>query len=199
MMRSLFGRGKKKPEPRGQSAGESIRDARVGDVVVVQGLDLDYDEVYFLVENLHRYGGNGIIWYELVLADAEKKVWLEWVDDGGELYVTATDDRTPVAPDAIGLTEADLMTLDEEHSIANYVTLDGVQYFYRNSFEAFYFKDNQAVGEGFYLWDLLSEDGQRTLSVSKFEGTPFEAHFSESLSPDDIILYPGERLERRNR
>ena len=73
MMRSLFGRGRKKPEPRGQSAGESIRDARVGDVVVVQGLDLDYDEVYFLVENLHRYGGNGIIWYELVLADAEKR------------------------------------------------------------------------------------------------------------------------------
>ena len=133
------------------------------------------------------------------MADADKRVWLEWVDDGGELFVTATDDRTPVAPSTIGLTETDLMTPDQEHSIANYVTIEGVRYFYRKSFEAFYFEDNQVVGEGSYLWDLLSEDGARTLSVSKFEGMPFEAKFSEALSPNGIILYPGERPERRNR
>ena len=55
------------------------------------------------------------------------------------------------------------------------------------------------VGEGSYLWDLLSEDGARTLSVSMFEGMPFEANFGEALSPNGIILYQGERPERRNR
>ena len=65
----------------------------------------------------------------MVEADADKRVWLQWVDDGGELFVTTTDDRTPVAPSTIGLTEADLMTPDQEHSIANYVTIEGVCYF----------------------------------------------------------------------
>ena len=83
MMRLLFGRGRKKPAPRNLPDGESIRDTRVGDVVVIQGLALVYDDLYFVVENVYRYEGSGIIWYELVVADADKRVWLEWVDDGG--------------------------------------------------------------------------------------------------------------------
>ncbi len=200
MLRSLFGKGRKKPPLGNPGPGNTVRDARVGDVVMIQGLALEYDDAYFVVENVHRYGGNGIVWYELIVADANRRVWLEWSNDGAGLFITASDDRRPVGLAAIGLTEADLMRLDEEHSIDSAVTVAGQRFFYRNSFEAFYFPNNRpADGEGFYLWDFLSEDEQRTLAVSKFEGMPFEAHFSEILSPENVVLYPGERPEQRSR
>ena len=200
MLRSLFGRGKKRPAPGNLPPGDTIRDARVGDVVTIQGLALEYDDAYFVVENVHRYGGNRIIWFELVVADADRRIWLEWSDDGTELFVTASDDRRPVGLEAIALTEEDLIALDEQKSIENSVTIDGQRFIYRNSFEAFYFRDNRPTdGEGFYLWEFLSEDEQRTLGITKFEGMPYEAHFSEIIPPENVALYPGERPEQRNR
>lgn len=198
MLRSLFGRGKKRPPP-APVPGNTLRDAQVGDVVVVHGLSLEYDSLYFVVENIHRYGGSRVIWYELVVADADQRLWLEWLDEGGELFITATDDRRPVTLEALGLTEADLITLDEEHSIGNSITVAGRRFSYRNSFEAFYFRNNQGTGEGFYLWDFLSEDEDRSLSIVKYEGAPYEAHFSTVLSPENVTLYPGARPEQRNR
>ena len=199
MLRSLFGRGRKRPTDPNPVPGNTLRDAQVGDVLVVQGLALEYDSLYFVVENVHRYGGSRNIWYEVVAADAEHRLWLEWQDEGGDLFITATDDRRPVTLEALGLAEGDLITLDEEHSLGNSIMAEGQRFFYRNSFEAFYFRDNRGTGEGFYLWDFLSEDEIRSLSVVKYEGTPYEAHFSTVLSPDNVILYPGERTEQRKR
>ena len=198
MLRSLFGRGKRRPAVAPQP-GNTIREAQVGDVVVVQGLALEYDDRYFVVEKVHRYGGNRIIWFELEVADGEQRLWLEWQDEGGELFITATDDRRPVTLAALELTEADLITLDEEHSIGNGISVEGRRFCYRNSFEAFYFRNNQGNGEGFYLWDFLAEDEERALSIVKYEGNPYEAHFSEVLAPDQVILYPGARPEQRKR
>ena len=200
MLRSLFGRGKKRPDPSNSPPETTIRDSQVGDVVVIQGLALEYDDAYFVVENAHRYWGNGVTWHELVVADGDRRVWLEWSDDGTELFVTASDNRRPVSPEAIGLTEEDLMKLDEQHSIDSSVDIDGQRFFYRNSFEAFYFRDNRPDdGEGFYLWEFLSEDERKTLGVTKFEGMPFEAHFSEVIPPGNVTLYQGKRPEQRNR
>ena len=194
MLRSLFGRGRKKPSPASARIESTIRDAQVGDVVTIHGLALEYDDCYFVVENLHRYGGNGIIWYEVVVADVENRIWLEWSEDAAGLFVTATDNRRPVGPESIGLTEAELMSMDERRSIDRAIEIDGLRYIYRNSFEAFYFRDNRAGdGEGFYMWEFLAEDESRTLAVTKFEGVPFEAHFSEIIPPENVRLYPGER------
>ena len=198
MLRSLFGRGKKRP-PAAQLPGNTIRAAQVGDVLVVQGLALEYDHLYFVVENIHRYGGNRLSWFELEVADAEHRLWLEWQEEGDGLFITATDDRRPVTLEALGLTEADLITLDEEHSLGNNISVAGRRFFYRNSFEAFYFRNNQGQGQGFYLWDFLAEDEARSLSIVKYEGAPYEAHFSETLSPENVILYPGARPEQRKR
>lgn len=198
MLRSLFGRGKRRPAAV-NAPGNTIREAQVGDVVVVQGLALEHDGRYFVVENIHRYGGNGNIWFELEVADAEQRLWLEWQDDGGELFVTASDNRRPVTLAGLGLTEGDLITLDEEHSIGNSISAEGRRFFYRNSFEAFYFRNNQGAGEGFYLWDFLAEDETRSLAVVKYQGAPYEAHFSEVLAPENVILYPGARPEQRKR
>ena len=199
MLRSLFGRGRKRPAPSQSPPDNTLRAARAGDVVVVNGLSLEYDDVYFVVENLHRYGGNGLIWYELVMADGPNRLWLEWADEGGALFITASDNRRPLALESIGITEADLIKLDEEHSLANYVAGEEQNFFYRNSFEAFFFQDNRAVGEGFYLWDFMAEDETETLAITKFEGVPYAAYFSQVIPPENVLFYPGERPETRNR
>ena len=200
MLRSLFGRGKKKQEPTSARLESTIRDARVGDVVVVKGFALEYEDCYFVVENVHRYGGSGIAWYELVVADAENRLWLEWSEDGAGLFVTATDNRRPVGLESIGLTESRLLDMEESRSIDRSVEADGLKYFYRNSFEAFYFQDNRPTdGEGFYLWEFLSDDESKVLSIAKFEGVPFEVHFAEIIPSENVLLYPGDRPEQRSR
>lgn len=199
MFRSLFGR-KSKNRPAVSpdlSLGDSIKDARVGDVFTIQGLSLETDNVYFLIEKVDRYENPSGVWYEITGADGDQQVWVEW-SEGDELFVTATDDRRPVGLPSIGLTEEELIRLDEENSIDNFVNVNDDRYFYRASSEAFYFKDNRGDGDGFYLWDFKSEDDRRVLSVTKWEGLPFEGFFGEVISPDNVTLYQGDRPELRN-
>jgi hypothetical protein len=68
----------------------------------------------------------------------------------------------------------------------------------RNSFEAFYYPDDRA-GEGasFYMWEFVADDGRDMLAITKFKGLPFEAHLSEIIAPDNVLLYPGERSAAR--
>ena len=200
MLRSLFGRGKRRQASPSIPIQSTIRDARVGDVVVVQGFALEYDDCYFVVENVHRYGGSGIVWHELVVADSENRLWLEWSEDDSGLHVTATDNRRPAGLESIGLAESALLDMDSSRSIDRSVEIDGLRYIYRNSFEAFFFRDNRPTdGEGFYLWEFLAEDESKVLSITKFEGVPFEAHFAEIIPSENVLLYPGERPEQRSR
>ena len=158
MLRSLFGRGKKRREPVGPPVDESIRAARVGDVMTFSGLSLEHDERLFYVERIHRYSSAADTWYEMLCADGDERLWLDWTD-GRELSVTITPDTGPSGLNATGLTEDDLIQLDEEHSIDNYVTIDKSNFYYRNSAEILFFRDNRGSGDGFYQWDFLSEDG----------------------------------------
>lgn len=200
MLRSLFARGRRKRESPPIPLENTIQDARVGDVVVLTGFALEYDDCYFVVENVHRYAGGGIIWHEVVAADANNRLWLEWSEDGDGLHVTATDNRRPVGLDSLGLTEADLLDMDASRSIDRSINVNGLSYMYRNSFEAFYFRDSRPnEGEGFYLWEFLAEDESRVLSITKFEEQPFEAHFADIIPSENVLLYPGARPERRSR
>ena len=200
MLRSLFGkRGRKRGAGgAGPAQDDSIRAAKAGDVVSIQGLALEYDDLYFFVEKINRYSSDADTWYELTCVDGDTHVWIDWTD-GHDLFVTATDDPDPVGLASIGLTEEELIDLDEEHSIDNYIEVEGDKYYYRNSSEVTFYQDNRGQGEGFYLWDFIREDGDRVLSVSKWEGRPFEATFSEVIAPDRITLYKGERTDPKNR
>jgi len=199
MLRSLFGRRRRKRPPISQnpSLNDSIKDAKVGDVISVQGLSLEYDDIYFFLERIDRYETPGGVSHELLGVDGDNRIWVEW-SEGYELFVTASDNRQPVGLSSIGLNEEELLRLDEENSIDNYITVEGRRYSYRTSSEALYFKDNQGDGEGFYLWDFMAGDGLRVLSVSKWEGMPFEAYFSEVISTDSVSLYKGDRSELRS-
>ena len=199
MFRSLFGKRKgKRPAPSQSISGhDSIKDARVGDVISIQGLSLEYDDIYFFLERIDRYESPAGVWHELFAVDGDNRVWIEW-SEGDEIFVTATDNRRPAGLAGAGLNEEELIRLDEENSIDNYITVEGQRYRYRTSSEALYFKDNRGNGEGFYLWDFMAEDETRVLSVSKWEGMPFEAYFSEVISPHSVTLYKGDRPEVRS-
>jgi len=199
MFRSLFGR-KTKNRPltsQNLSLSDSIKDAVAGDVFTIQGLSLEYDDVYFFIEKIDRYENPSGVWYEITGADGDKQVWVEW-SQGDTLFVTATGNRRPVGLSAIGLTEEDLIRLDEENSIDNFIDVDNERYLYRSSSEALYFKDNRGQGDGFYLWEFISEGDQRVLAITKWEGLPFESYFSEVISPENVILYKGDRPESRS-
>jgi hypothetical protein len=199
MLRSLFGRRKRKRGAgAGPAQGETIRAARVGDVVSIQGLALEYDDVYFFVERLHRYTSDAETWYELTCVDGDTHIWIDWTD-GYDLFVTATDDPDPTGLESIGLTEEQLIDLDEQHSIDNLIEVEGEQYYYKNSSEVMFHQDNRGRGKGFYLWDFIREDGERVLAVSKWEGRPFEVAFGEVIAPDRITLYKGERTDSESR
>ena len=192
MLRSLFGRGKKRREPAGPPPDESIRAARVGDVLMFAGMSLEYEYRHFYIERIHRYVSPSDTWYELLCVDGDTRIWIDWTD-GADLFVTMTPDEGPTGLGVTGLSEDDLIQLDEEHSIDNYVEIEGDNYRYRTSSEVTFFRDCRGPGETFYQWDFLNEDGDHTLSVTKREGRPFEAVFSEVISPDGITLYKGSR------
>ena len=73
------------------------------------------------------------------------------------------------------------------------MTIDGDNYWYRNSAEVLFFRDDKGPGEAFYQWDFLREQGDTALTITKWEGRPFEVVFSEGLSPESVTLYQGER------
>ena len=185
MLDSLFRRRKKKP-PASSSVGDSIKDARVGDVFTVTGFTLDYEDSYFIIEKMNRYESFSGVSYELLAADGEKKLWVHWSDEAG-LFVTAMAEGRPIGLTKLGLTEQELVRTDEQHSIDNYIDYDGVRFHYANSGEAFCFEDNVGDGAGFYLWEFAGE--HKALSIDKWEGSPFQAYVSDVLSPDSFTVY----------
>ena len=192
MLRSLFGRGKKRREPAAPTTDESIRAARVGDVLMFTGMSLEYEYRHFYIERIHRYVSPSDTWYELLCADGDTRLWIDWTD-GSDLSVTMTPDEGPLGLSITGLSEEDLIQLDEEHSLDNFVEIEGDSYRYRTSSEVTFYQDCRGSGETFYHWDFITEAGDWTLSITKREGRPFEAVFSEVISPDLVTLYKGER------
>ncbi len=188
MLGSLFGR-KKRKSTSVASLLESVKDATVGDVFTVLGYDIEYDDGYYLIETKHRYSTRYSQWYELVAGDAERKLWVYWSSDGGDLFISVTKNNEPIGLDTLGLTHDDLQMVDEQHSLDNYFTYDGREFYYLNSGEAFFFQDNRGDGVGYYTWDLISSDEHTVLSIDKFEGRPYECYFSDVVSSDSITVY----------
>ncbi len=190
MFRSLFG-GKKRRRPSSSEsarADESIRSARVGDVVVISGFSPALEDAYVVTEKINRYESSFGKWYDLVGSDGDRPIAIEWSDDGG-LTMFVTTQESPMALSAVGLTDDELVRMDEEQSLDNFLEYEGDRYLYSNSYEVFRFEDNRDEGEGFYLWEFFTGGRQKTIAVVKWEGMPFEAYASEALSPDLVSVF----------
>ncbi|MCH9010218.1 MAG: DUF4178 domain-containing protein [Chloroflexi bacterium] len=188
MFKSLFGGKKKRNASESSATDETIRSARVGDVVVISGFSKTFEDAYFIIENINRYGSSVGEWHELIGVDGDRRVGIEWSYDG-EFFISVNEQNTPKGLTSVGLDEETLVRLDEENSIDNYVTIEGERYRYKNSYEASFFKDSQGEGDGFYMWELLSEDLKKMASVVKWEDMPFEVYTSVVVSPDLVSVY----------
>ena len=187
LFKSLFGRKKPKPST-ATPVVETIRDAKVGDVLTVTGLELEYEDRYFIIEKLNRYASEHSEWYELLGVDGDTHIWLSY-SGGADQFVTATPDERALGLSQIGVTEDEIVRMDNEHAIDNSVSFDGEVFHYKNSGEVFFFEDNRGEGHGHYLWEFESDDGSRVLSVDKWEGRPFHAYVSDVVPADNVAVY----------
>ena len=71
MFRSLFGKKRRRSKPGGVSTDDSIRSARVGDVVVIEGFPPTYEDAFFIVESKNRLESAFGRSYELIAVEDE--------------------------------------------------------------------------------------------------------------------------------
>jgi hypothetical protein len=188
MFRSLFG-GKKKPKASESSVPtDSIRSAGVGYTVVIAEFFSPIEDAYIVIEQVNKYDSAVGEWRELVGSDGERRVGIEWSYDG-DLFIAVNVHGTPMGLDSIGLIEDDLLRMDQQHSLSNSLTYENQRYSYKNSYEAEYFKDSSGEGDGFYLWEFVSEDSKNIVSVVKWEDAPFEVYTSVVVSPEQVSAY----------
>ena len=189
MIRSLFGKKKRRGAKPGETPkDDSIRSAGVGDVVVISGFSPTFDDAYFIVESKSRLEsafGNS---YELVAVDGDRKVSIEW-SEGDDLLISVTEYGETIPLSDIGADQDALTRWDDQKSTENLVEYQGQRYYYKNSYEVLYFKDEGSEGEGFYMWEFGSEDEERGISVVKWEGMPFEVYASVAVSPHVVRVY----------
>ena len=185
MLNSLFGRRKKRPTGKAP-ADDSIRSARVGDVLFIPGMWETGEDAYLIVEQISNlksaYGES----HELVGVDGERRATIEWSDHDG-LYISVVLQDRPIGLSAVGLDYETLVAWDERKSLENSIEFDGHSYFYRNSYEAFYERGGEH--EGFYTWEFIRDDDEGAVTVVKWEGLPFEVYASVTISPHLVTVY----------
>ncbi len=191
MFGSLFGRRKSKRRSGSESsqADETLRSARVGDVVVISGFSPTLEDAYVIADKINRYESHLGAWYDLIGTDGERPVALEWSDDGGRLSILVSVQESPMGLSAIGLTDDELVRMDEEQSLENGIDYDGERYAYSNSYEVLRFEDGGQEGEGFYLREFFTPGREKTIAVVKWEGMPFEVYASEAVSPERVSVF----------
>ncbi len=191
MFRSLFGgrKNKRSSSTAASQTDETLRSARVGDVVVINGFSPTLEDAYVIADKINRYESSLGTWYDLVGTDGERPVAIEWSDDGGRLSILVSVQGSAMGLSVVGLTHDDLVKMDNEHSLENDIEYEGERYAYSNSYEVIRFEDSGQEGEGFYLWEFFTADRQKTVAVVKWEGTPFEVYASEAISPELVSVF----------
>lgn len=166
-------------------ANLTVKDAARGDNVILSGAGQSYEDLSFTVDRLNRYESNGEQWFELSGLSAGKRVFLEWSEDD-ELEITIQR-QGGLTLEAIGVSEEDLVQMDEERSRSRFIEYQDKRWVYRESAEAGYFKDDGPEDEGFYYWKFDCDDLQ--LFIEKYEGDPFEVGISERIDSGRVRIF----------
>ena len=186
MLRGLF-TSRKKKSTASEDSDPTIQSAEVGDILVINGFSSPLEDSYLSIEKVTEYQGSSGYWHELVCVENDIRTSIEFSQEDG-LFITATDQRSPLSIDAIGVTEEILTRMDEDHSRSNGFLHDGIEYVYSNSYEACV-KGKTYEETGFYIWEFCSDDGQNLLSVIKSTGVPFEVYTPKILNTENISVY----------
>ena len=185
MFNSLFRRKKPKNDA---PTDDSIRSARVGDVVYIPGLWETGDDAYLIVEQVGTLESDYGESHELAGVDGDRRATIEWSDQDG-LHISVTEQDRPMGLSEVGLEYDTLVAWDDHKSLDNAIEYNGRTYHYRNSYEAFHRSSGASDSEGFYVWEFVRDDDEGSVTVVKWEGLPFEVYASESVSPHVVMVY----------
>tara|TARA_Y100000815_G_scaffold238602_1_gene232987 strand:- start:205 stop:825 length:621 start_codon:yes stop_codon:yes gene_type:complete len=165
-------------------------DARSGDTVSIVAMGEKYDDLVFTIDEVSRYEAGRETWKEFGGRYHGARVYLEvWEDDGVQVALTKADSDVSMAE--VGLSEPDLIRLDESGDTSQEFDAIGSRWRFSGSEEVTYFEDGRGSGEGCYTWSFDEVDGRRTLTIEKWEGEPFEAMVSHMIPPGDVQVFRG--------
>jgi hypothetical protein len=186
---------RKPASPQPDLANLKITDAGVRDTLSVAGAAEDFSDIDFTVDRRDYYEAGSSRWTELSGTWRDRRVFLE-VHSGDVTEVHGNFDGRRITLDELGLSESDMGELDSRQNPADFIDFEGKFWLYRFSREMGVFSeaaglDRQGTGRGFYGWEFQEQDGNRFLSVRKFEGEPFTGSIRVKVEPTDITVFRG--------
>jgi len=171
-------------------ANLKVTDAKPGDTLSIVGIGDQFADLDFTVDRRSMVEAGAKKWTELSGAYHERRVTLEVHNDDSVEVFGAIDGRN-ITLDQLGLSEDDLAELDSRQNPSDNFEFEDKVWMYRWSREIGVFRDNSLEGTGYYAWRFQEENGDRVLTVRKFEAEPFAAIVSQKVNPGDITVYRG--------
>jgi hypothetical protein len=179
---------KPKPAPAEDLANLKIQNARVRDLISVQGAAEDFSDVDFTIDRRDVYEAGSRTWFEVSGPWRDRRVYLE-VHAGDNVEVFGNFDGRRITLDELGLSEDDMGELDARQNPSDFLDYDGKFWLYRFSREIGVFSEGRDTGQGFYGWQFQEQDGKRFLNVRKYESEPFTASIWTRVEPADITVF----------
>jgi len=180
----------RKRAPQEDLANLKIQDARVKDLLSVQGAAEDFSDVDFTVDRRDVYEAGSRQWFELSGLWRSRRVWLE-VHAGDNIEVLGNFDGRTLTLDDFGLTEDDMGEIDQRQNPNDFLDFEGKFWLWRFSREIGVFSEARETGRGFYAWQFQEQGGKRFLGFRKLEGEPFAATMWTRVEPGDITVFRG--------
>ena len=165
-----------------------VTDIQRGDVVTLNGGGDEYHDLSFDIDRINRYESSGLEWFEHSGLYNGRRIYIEVKkDDFVESFVDLAK-NAPALGD-LGLAEDDLIRMDESQDRSESIEFQGHTFRYHDSQEVGYFEDSRGDGEGYYTWEFREVDGERVITVEKWEGEPFEVRIARKVNPNDFEIY----------
>ena len=169
-------------------SGAELWNAKVGDVVSIQGAAEDFSDLDFTVGERNAYEGMNRRWIDLGGDFRGRRVHLEISRASGTEIMGLLEPRRLTLPEA-GLTEDQLADLDARQDASASIQFEGKPWQYESSHELAYFESEGQEPKGMYRWLFAERGGPRLLCVEKWEGEPFNVRLARKLNPQDITVY----------
>lgn len=158
------------------------------DILSIQGADENFSDLNLVIDRVNRYECKGDEWFEVSGTANGRRRFIEFSEDDVLTAFLVTREDIPLGE--TGLSENDLGSLDHERDTSNSFDFDGETWYYVESNERTYYKNNKGSGESFYGFDFANEDNSRNFFIEAWEGEPPSAGLAIKLPLSSITVMP---------
>ena len=166
----------------------NVLDSAVGDSITIHGAGDSFQDLNFTVDRKDRYEAGGDEWFEVSGRYKGRRVFVEITDDD-DIEVLVNLANTEITLGDLGMTEEDLVRVDETHDSSVSFSYNNSVWQFEWSGEIGYFKNCGGEGEGYYNWDFTEKGGSRKISIEKWEDEPFKVILSRNVNSDDVEVF----------